>query len=305
MSLKDVLGQQKVIQILLNEIKTGKVKHSYVFYGVSGIGKKFTAIQFAKSLLCDNPVDGCSCDECDNCRQIDENTHPDVIIVDFDFQERLLEKPTSTISIATIRYIKQFSTLTPYSGKYKVVIIDFAETLQKEAANSLLKLLEEPVGNFVIILVTTSIGLLPKTVLSRSEQIKFLPLKKEVIEKLVDSKKIPNELVLGSVNEVEYIERLQRSNFDVNNIKNLSLDEISWFVDEIVSDQHLASYMLVSFVEKILYLNSDNINNEVYQFLNEIENYIRQFKFNIDWRLLFTTFLLKVKLLCNKNMLLQ
>ena len=298
MSLKKILGQQQAVDILLNELRNNTVKHSYIFFGVKGVGKKSTAIEFAKSLLCQYKKDGYSCDICEDCKKISENIHPDVILVDFDFQQRLLQKPqkSTTISIDTIRYIKQFCSLSRFCGLYKVVIIDHAETLQRDAANSLLKLLEEPPNNCVIILITTSLGLLPKTVVSRCELIKFLPLNKKVLSQILSLEE--NYLpVLGSVEECRYIEQL--NNIDIN---FFSLSDIQLCSEKIVEDKKFAEYFLVWYTENILLANfrsSDDWN----KFLDEIESYIKQFRFNVNYQLLIETFLLKASLLCNKNIL--
>jgi DNA polymerase III delta' subunit len=298
MSLKHVLGQQQAVNILLNEIQNNRVKHSYIFYGVNGVGKKCTAIQFSKSLICQNKNDGYSCDVCDDCIKISENIHPDVILVDFDFQQKLLQKPQKSVSISidTIRYVKQFCGLTRYSGGYKVVIIDHAETLQRDAANSLLKLLEEPPENCVIILITTSLGLLPKTVISRCELIRFCPLNKDILSQILSIKTNFSPIV-GSVEEYKYVEQL--NNIDTN---FSSLSEIQLYSEKIVQDEDFAEYSLVWYTENNLlpkFKNSEEWN----KFLDEFEGYIKQFRFNINYQLLIETFLVKAALLCNKNIL--
>lgn len=299
MSLKNVLGQQHAVNILLNEIQNNTVKHSYIFYGVKGIGKKYTAVEFAKSLLCQNKTGGYSCDNCDDCIKISENTHPDVVLVDFDFQQQLLQKQQKSVSISidTIRYIKQFCSLTRYSGVYKIVIIDHAETLQKDAANSLLKLLEEPPENCVVILITTSLGLLPKTIVSRCEQIKFFPLSKDVLSQILTFSKI-SSAILGSVEEYKYIDQLE-NNVDIN---FSSLTEIQSYGEKIVQDKEFTEYFLIWLTENFLFPKF-KVSSEWNKFLDEIESYIKQFRFNINYQILLETFLLRVTLLCNRNIL--
>lgn len=298
MSLDNVFGQDYAVNLLLNDLKTGNVKHSYIFYGVKGVGKKFTAVQFIKSLMCENPQQWQSCDNCDTCKKIDSNTHPDFIIVDFDFQERLLEKveKTYTISIDTIRYVKQFCSLTTYSGKYKAVIIDSAETLQKDAANSLLKLLEEPPKNCIIILITTSIGLLPKTVLSRCQHVKFSPLKKEIVNTILQKTGLlTEELILGCIEEVEYLKRTKTFRFD---LQNISLFDLFIFSDTVAEDKEFTKYFLIYLVEKFLSTTSDVLDKEKFSFLEETENYIKQLRYNIDYKLLLPTFISRFKQVC-------
>ncbi len=303
MSLKDVFGQEKAVEILLNEIKTNNVKHSYIFFGVNGVGKKFTAIQFAKSLLCEQSKGSLSCDSCETCLKIDEGTHPDVIVVDYDFQKQVLLKTekSNTISIETIRYLKQFFSLTTYLGKYKIAIIDSAETLQKDAANSLLKLLEEPADNCIIILITTSLGVLPKTILSRCEQIKFMPLNREVLYNFAKIKSDVS-LIVGSMKELEFYETVKKMGFDIS---SMSIYEIQSFVEQITQDNNkeFIKYFFVWLIENIIINNYKIIDNVKNDLLYEIESYLREFRYNIDLRMLLETFLLKVKILCSRDTL--
>ncbi|MCX7716430.1 MAG: hypothetical protein N2Z73_03340 [Endomicrobia bacterium] len=309
MSLKNVIGQEKVVKTLLNEINTKTVKHAYIFHGVEGVGKKFTAIQFVKSLFCSSrSKEGYSCDECETCKKIEDNLYPDVIVVDFDFQQQILsqKEKSTTISIDTIRYIKHFSTLTSYSGKYKAVIIDSAETLQKEAANSLLKLLEEPVDDRIFILITTSLGLLPKTVVSRCEHLKFLPLNKEKTSEILFKEKdflSDKSIILGSIKELKYIETIRELDFDIT---KLSIAEIQELSAKIAQEKDLAKYFLVWLVENVLYRNLAEYENSYWfsAFISDIENYIKQIRYNIDIQLLLETFLSRLKVLCNKDILL-
>lgn len=298
MSLRNVYGQDYAVNLLLNDIRTGNLKHSYIFYGVRGVGKKFTAVQFVKSLMCEQAQNGYSCDNCETCKKIDSNTHPDFIIVDFEFQERLLEKhEKSTISIDSIRYVKEFCALTRYSGKYKAVVIDSAETLQRDAANSLLKLLEEPPQNCIIILITTSIGLLPKTVLSRCQHVKFFPLKKEVINKVLQKTALfTEEPILGSVQEIEYLKRVKSLNFDV---QKLSIWDIYTLSENLAEDKDFAKYFLMYLLENFLLSSADILSMLKFSFLEESENYIRQMRYNIEYRLLLETFLIRFKQVCN------
>ncbi|MFN3550324.1 MAG: ATP-binding protein [Endomicrobiia bacterium] len=297
MSLKNVFGQKQAVDLLTNEIKTGNVKHSYIFYGIKGIGKKFTALEFAKTLLCEDKKDIHSCDECISCIKIKDNTHPDVFIIDSEYQEKLLDKvdKQKNIKIDTIRYIKEQASLSPYLGKYKIFIIDQAETLQKEAANSLLKLLEEPPKNCIIILVTSLLGILPKTIVSRCELVKFLPLSRDVIKNLVYN---DIEIFFNSMEDLFYSQRISKF-LDILE-KNPSLAEIQNIADELKKDKELAKNFVAKITEKFLH---QQYNNELfYDFLKDIEFCLKEFRYNIDVGLLIETFLVKTRLiLCNKS----
>lgn len=294
MSLRNVLGQQKAVEILLNEVKNNNLKHSYIFYGIKGIGKKFTAFQFAKSILCNNTKDGLSCDICDICNKIDERIHPDVVLVDFDFQQQLFGKKEATsISIDTIRYIKEISILTSYEGGYKIFIIDQAETLQKEAANSLLKLLEEPPQKCVFILVVSMLGALPKTVISRCELIKFFPLN-NLILKQISKNEICKESMFGSIEEIDFIKKVPQ-NFKFENI-----NEIQQMIDNLPQDKDFIKYFFIRLTEDFIF-NKYNCCEDHNKFLEEIEFFLKNFRYNIEYKLLLETFLLRYNTLCNSD----
>lgn len=297
MSLKDVLGQNKAVSILLNEIKNNTVKHSYIFFGIKGIGKKFTAIQFAKSLICKNVKDGLSCDICESCNKIEERLHPDVILVDFDYQKQLLDKKEITsISIDTVRHIKQLSMLSSYEGGYKVFIIDKAETLQREASNSLLKILEEPPERCVFILIVSMLGVLPKTIISRCELIKFLPLNNEILKQILSKSNLEiRKSIFGSIEEINFTDKLNQ------NLKFSSIAEIQQIIDNLSQDKAFVEYFFVRLIEEYFF-NKYNTTFQHNKFLEEIEFFLKNFKYNVDIKLLMETFLMRYSMLCNKNL---
>ncbi|MCX7956412.1 MAG: hypothetical protein N2643_00750 [Endomicrobia bacterium] len=299
MSLKNVLGQPKAVEQLLKEIKNNTVKHAYIFYGIKGIGKKYTAIQFAKTLLCKNLVDSISCDKCNDCIRIDENLHPDLVVVDFEFQKNLLQKSEvySTISIDTIRYIKQISQLGSYSGGYKIFIIDCAEKMQKEAANSLLKLLEEPTNKCVFVLVVSMLGILPKTIVSRCETIKFYPLDKATIYSIANFKEMDNRDVLfGSLTEVNFLDRIYEG---FKKIIDGNISDIQKIADDFSQDKDLSRYFIVYLTERLF--NRYKIFSDK-NILDEIDFLLKNFLYNVDYRILLETFLMRYKMICNKNL---
>jgi DNA polymerase-3 subunit delta' len=177
MSLKDIIGQDNAVRMLLGILKRQKVASSYLFCGETGVGKKTAAIAFAKAVNClsprppgpqfseDAPVD--ACDECESCTKIDAGVHPDFLLVSP--EERL-------IRIDEIRMIDEALSYKPFEGRKKTVIIDDAETMNISAANAFLKTLEEPPEDSVIILVTSKADLLPATIRSRCSRINFPPL---------------------------------------------------------------------------------------------------------------------------------
>lgn len=178
MALNEIIGQNKAVNILLGAVKKDRIPSSYLFAGESGIGKKFTAVNFAKALNCLDPKEGDSCDECSQCKKIDNQTHPDFLLVSPESNE---------IRVEEIRAVEEMLSLAPYEGNKKIVIIDDAETMNSSAANAFLKTLEEPPWQSLIILVSSSPDKLPETIRSRCSRVNFSPLSAEKCEEVINS----------------------------------------------------------------------------------------------------------------------
>lgn len=183
MALKDIIGQEKAINILLGTLSQNRIPSSYLFAGESGIGKKITAVNFAKTLNCQQsqlsaishqPSD--CCDECPSCKKIDSQTHPDFMMV---------TPEKSEIRVEEVRAIEEALSFAPYEGKRKVVIVDEAEAMNASAANAFLKTLEEPPPQSIIILIASSPERLPETIRSRCSRVNFLPLSPEKCEEVI------------------------------------------------------------------------------------------------------------------------
>lgn len=192
MALKNVVGQNKAINILQGTIRQGRVPSSYLFSGESGIGKKFTAINLAKTLNCLTPLsDTDSCDECASCRKINEQIHPDFLMITPEKGE---------IKVKEIRDIESMLSFAPYEGKRKVVVVDEADKMNQSAANAFLKTLEEPPQHSLIILVSANPDLLPVTIRSRCSRISFSPLStarcEDVIRAVFGDKKPAEEIAV-------------------------------------------------------------------------------------------------------------
>lgn len=171
-----VLGQDKVINVLKNQIKNNNFSHAYLFAGERGCGKTSAAKIFAKSVNCLNPKDGSPCLECENCRAIDEETSLDVVEMD----------AASNRRIDDIRNLKDNVIYPPTNLKYKVYIIDEAHMITREAFNALLKIMEEPPKHLVFILATTEIDKIPKTILSRVQKFEFNKIDNQKIKQQID-----------------------------------------------------------------------------------------------------------------------
>ncbi len=175
MSLREIIGQDKPINILKGYIRQSRLKGGYLFTGPEGVGKKLVAKTVAKQVNCleDSLA---PCDECVSCKKIENNQHPDV---------HILENCGSEIKIENIRQLQRDINLRPYEGKTKVFIIDNANKFTAEASNAILKILEEPPSNSLIILISDKPALLFKTIISRCKIIKFSPLPREKLAEIL------------------------------------------------------------------------------------------------------------------------
>lgn len=174
MALKDVIGQDKAIRMLASAARRGRLASSYLFQGDSGIGKRFTALNFLKALYCLSPeVYGLmkdACEKCPSCRKLNSGIHPDFLSVCPEEGE---------IKIDVVRAVGEWLSLRPHEARMKAVLVDEAETLNGPASNAFLKTLEEPPMGSIIILVTESPDRLTETIRSRCLRINFVPLGKE------------------------------------------------------------------------------------------------------------------------------
>lgn len=171
-----IFGHQKIRQILRNQINNDKLSHAYLFFGPEGIGKKMVSVEFARALLCLRNCNGQFCGECDSCRQISADVHPDFQLIEPADASGEKFNRIKEIGISSIRQVIGWNKLKPILASRKVVIIDNARWLSVEAQNAFLKSLEEPAGSTIFILIASSPGDLLETVISRCQKIKFLPL---------------------------------------------------------------------------------------------------------------------------------
>ena len=183
MSLQRILGQDQPRRIIQNALENKSVSHAYLFYGPESIGKKLTAIEFAKALNCEGSGLTDNCGDCPSCKKIDQGIHPD-----FFFLEPKKSSPTARnayINVEEIRELQKKLAFLPYEAKTKVAIIDGAETMNPQAANTLLKTLEEPPSSTILILIASNPHQLLPTIVSRCQGIKFHLLSTEAVRQIL------------------------------------------------------------------------------------------------------------------------
>lgn len=165
----EVVGQEHVIQTLTNALSSGLISHAYLFSGPRGSGKTTIARLMAKALNCESPKGFEPCNNCSSCNEINEARSIDLIEVD----------AASNRGIDEIRELREGIKFAPVKSKYKVFIIDEAHQLSKDAANALLKTLEEPPAHAIFILATTEIHKMIATIISRCQRFDFRKLRVE------------------------------------------------------------------------------------------------------------------------------
>src|SRR5262247_938488 len=150
MGFDDVIGQQKQLATLRAALTNGRLHHAYLFLGPEGVGKHLIALALAKAIHCGELKDD-YCGGCINCRRIDGGNHPDVRVI-----EPLAGK--KEISIQQIRELQRELNYRSFTGKRKIAIIDPATALNLSSQNALLKTLEEPPEDSLIILIAVNEG---------------------------------------------------------------------------------------------------------------------------------------------------
>ncbi|NLV90878.1 MAG: DNA polymerase III subunit delta' [Firmicutes bacterium] len=177
MGLNSIVGQSHVVTSLQRSLRRGRVVHGYLFVGADGLGKRTTAEALAMALFCPiQPMAGCG--KCPTCLKVREDKHPD--------WHRLRAAGTQ-IGIDEIRQLRQALSLEPYEADYKVALIEEAERMTVAAANSILKFLEEPIGEAIIILTVNNMAQVLPTIVSRCQVHRFSPVPgPELAQALID-----------------------------------------------------------------------------------------------------------------------
>lgn len=167
-------------------IQKGRLHHAYLFSGIDGIGKRLVALNMAKALNCLG-AQADACDRCRSCLLMGKGSHPDLLKIG---------GGEGAIGIDEIRGLQQSIAFKPYEARWRVVIIEGAERLTKEAANALLKTIEEPPPQTIIILLASAAEGLPPTVVSRCQKIKFSPLSADEVRRVLRGRLAEEEIEL-------------------------------------------------------------------------------------------------------------
>lgn len=260
----EVLGQDRVVNVLKNQVKNNNFSHAYIFAGERGCGKTTCAKIFAKAINCLHPKDGSPCLECENCKAIDDESTIDIIEMD----------AASNRRIDDIRNLKDNVIYPPNKLKYKVYIIDEAHMITREAFNALLKIMEEPPSHLVFILATTEIDKIPNTILSRVQNFEFNKIDsskiKEQINIILDDKdiKMENEAIDLIIRKANGAMRDALSildqviSYDSKDFKISDVEELLGVVDFYGIDKLTSSIFSFNQKEALSYIFSLRENNK-------------------------------------------
>ncbi len=176
LKFQEIYGHKKLIAILKSAIARNRIAHAYLFYGIEGVGKKTVASVFARALNCSG--EDPPCDACPSCLRAEHNNHPDIVSIQAQGQ---------SIKIEAIKEIRSKMAFRP-ENKKRVFILKEADKTTVPAANALLKTLEEPSPDNVLILTTARPHALPTTILSRCQSLSFAPLHDDEVSRYLQEK---------------------------------------------------------------------------------------------------------------------
>ena len=193
-----VKGQVRAAKVLSGMLATGRIPAAVAFCGMEGTGKTLMAREFAQVLLCQErgAPDRPSCRRCTDCVSVDKGIHPDLTMVNAQYQAGLLEADPAkqkTLRVDTIRHLRKDMEMRSFGGGWKIAIVEDAHTLEIEAANALLKILEEPNPKTLWILATSQRERMPRTVLSRCFSVAFAPLSSAIIQEILEHNGVASE----------------------------------------------------------------------------------------------------------------
>jgi DNA polymerase-3 subunit delta' len=230
MSLDNIIGQPLAVELIQRWLSQ-ETNQPLLFYGPEGVGKRTTAIELAKALNCPKIQGLKACDHCSTCKRIVPGKHPDVCILDMEFQAAIrgeaLEKQ-QTLRIETILEERRRLYQSSVEGGWKVSILDDAHRLTADAANVLLKVMEEPPARTAIFLLTPYRDRLFATLVSRCQPVRFKPLADHDMRRCLKDQQVPAdqqmrliELAAGSPGRALRLNRAEQ-------IQNASEAETLW-----------------------------------------------------------------------------
>jgi DNA polymerase-3 subunit gamma/tau len=259
-TFKEVIGQEFIVNSLMNAIKTNRIVHAYIFAGSRGTGKTSIAKIFAKAINCITPINGDACEQCEHCKLININQAIDIIELD----------AASNNGIDDVRQIIETAQFLPSVLNKKVYIIDEAHMLTTAAWNALLKTIEEAPKHVIFIFATTELHKIPPTIASRCQQYLFNRLNNHELTKLTKDicQKQNIKIDEQSINKI--INLADGSARDTLSI----IDQISVYSNNDISVDKLNKvFGLLDTDKKIDFIN-DLINGNIKKLISQLDDYL-------------------------------
>jgi DNA polymerase-3 subunit delta' len=325
------IGQPEALALFEHSLKTGNLAHAYLMVGAPHIGKMTLALDLARAINCQGKETPCG--QCQSCRRITKGNHTDVRTISLNSNKDTTNtKARIEISIDDIRELQHDASLPPFEGKYKVFIIDGAEYLSTEAANCLLKTIEEPPPQVIMLLLATEESRLLPTVVSRCQRLELKPLPISEIEKmLIESHGIDKAkagllarlshgclgwAITVSFDDSYLLQRNQRLN-DMTSMLTNGWDDRFNYAARLANERQSAEeiiklwlgwwrdLMLTKCGCEQAVINIDNINffekwaevmslSEIKDFIDYLQNALNQITLNANLRLVYETLMLNI-----------
>ncbi len=173
----DMIGHEWAVQLLSEHIAQKRLRHAYLIAGPRGVGRRTLALRLTQALNCLAPPEpGQPCRACRSCQQIERMQYPDLLVVQ-------AEQEGGTLKVDQVREMQRSLSLHPYEGRYRVALLLRFEEAHVSAMNALLKTLEEPASQVVLLLTAESAERLLPTIVSRCETLRLRPLPLEQVSR--------------------------------------------------------------------------------------------------------------------------
>jgi len=264
------IGHQKQWQFLKKAAQLQRLPHAFLFTGPSQIGKSKVAVEFVKLLNCERGEME-PCGFCQNCQSIERDIFPDL---------KVIKPKNEEIQISQVRELASYLSLRPYQGKIKSVIIDEAEKMNQEAQSDFLKMLEEPKGETLFILIANNSERLLPTIISRCERLRFYSVSQKEIEKYLQKQGVPSlkikeichfsfgkpGLAIELLRNPEKIEAWKRATEKIISLINSSINARFQYAKILSNDKQNLKEILENWLRFFREVLIKKVNNE------EIEN---------------------------------
>ena len=242
----DLIGHEWAVNLLSSHVASKNYRHAYLFCGMAGVGRRTLAIRLAQAMNCPMPPQpGVPCFTCRSCSQFGRMQHPDLAVVE-------AEQRGGTLKVEQVRELQRSLSLAPFEAKFRVVLLLRFEEANANSANALLKTLEEPPEQVVLILTAESSEALPPTIVSRCEVLHLHPLPLDILtQNLHDRYNLPEEqcarlahisggrsgLAIQYIQQPELLEKRQHYLDDHIRLLSASIVERFGYVDSIYKDK--------------------------------------------------------------------